>query len=147
MTTKPVSGGRIKAANAPTPYLVSAQASGGLTVTTTTPADIPGATITITTANPNASVMVTGVFDTAVVTGGASVASGTCVVDGATQNGIAPLQLVTVGLRASVPQVWNVTLPTAGNHTIKLQGALSAAAGQATYQTTHTTITALVLDW
>lgn len=148
MTTTPAAGATIKAAHTPAPYLRSAAASAPVTVSGTTPSDIPGATVTITTANPNASVMVTGVFDAQCVTSsGVAVALGTCVVDGSTQTGEATHDQVAVGNRGCVSQVWNVSLPTAGSHTIKLQGVLSGAAGSTTFNATHTTITLMVLDW
>lgn len=145
MTSTPVAGARIKAANTPDPYIVSAACSSTLSISSATAADIIGATITITTQQPNASVMVTGIFDITVSsTGGTGI--GTCVVDGATQSGQAPKGLVTSGDRNTVSQMWNVALATAGSHTIKLQGA-GTGAGTAQFNTTHTTITALVLDW
>lgn len=147
MTSTPTAGGRIYAVHTPKPTLLSAACTLGLTQTTTTPADIPGCSITLTTANPNASVLVIGVFDISVVTGAAAVAVGNCVVDGSAQNGEATQQLVTTGLRQTVSQVWNVVLATATSHTIKLQGALTANAGSATYNSTHTTLTLTVYDW
>lgn len=147
MTSKPASGGRIKAANTPAPYLLSAPCTSALTSSSTTLTDIPGCTVTFTTANPNASVLVTGIFDIDVATSGGSVALGYCVVDGAVQNGQATQQLATTATRNTCAQVWNVSLPTAGTHTIKLQGALSVAVGSAVYETTHTNLNLLVLDW
>jgi hypothetical protein len=134
------------AATTPAPYLVSAAASSGLTIGSATAADIPGATITITTAQPNAVVQVSGVFDILTVTAGNIAAVGTCVVDGATQAGQAIFVIITSNSRATVAQNWNVALAAAGSHTIKFQGATSPGVS-ATFNATHTTLTALVLDW
>lgn len=147
MTTKPNSGSRIKAANTPAPYQLSAACSSPVTVSGTTPADITGCTITFTTANANASVLIIGVFDTLVATTGAPVATGNCVVDGSAQPGQATHDQNTLNKRDTVSQVWNVALPAAGSHTIKLQGALSGAGGSTTFNATHTTLTLLVMDW
>lgn len=144
-SSTPLAGGRIKAANTPAPYVVSAACSGNLTTSSATPADIAGATVTFTTAQANASVMVIGVFDmTTSSTGGNGV--GTCVLDGSTQSGQAVHGLVTTSDRDTVSQVWNVTLSSAGTHTIKLQGSATAS-GTVVFSNTHTTITVLVLDW
>lgn len=145
MTDTPTAGQRIKAATTPAPYIVSAAATGNLTTSSATAADIPGATVTIITAQPNASVQVTGIFDvTTTATGGNAV--GTCVVDGTTQAGQAIHANITNSDRQTVSQVWTVPLATAGSHTIKLQGAVTTA-GTDQFSLTHTTINLLVLDW
>lgn len=146
MTTTPLAGARIKAVNTPAPSVVSAAASGTLSATTTTAADITGATVTFTTVNANAVALVIGVFDVNTTATG-STAVGTCVADGATQNSEAIHALTTLNSRETVSQAWNVALASAGSHTIKLQGALSTASGTASFGATHTTITVLVLDW
>lgn len=146
MTSTPLAGSRIKAANTPDPYILSAPATSSTAISGTPATDLTGATITFTTAQPNASVLVTGVFDAQTTATGA-VGVGTCVVDGATQSGQATWGLTTLNARGTVTQVWNVTLATAGSHTIKLQGALSSASGTVTYGTTHTNINLLVMDW
>jgi hypothetical protein len=145
MTDTPTAGARIKAATTPAPYVVSAAASAPLT-TAAGPFDLVGATITITTANANAVVMVCGVFDILTASAANIAALGTCVVDGAVQPGQAIHVVVTAQARETVAQNWNVSLPTAGNHTIKFQGAC-VGGGSATFNMTHTTLTALVLDW
>lgn len=145
MTTKPVAGGQIRGANTPAPYVVSAAASGNLTTGSSTPADIPGATITITTVQNNASVLVNGVFDIMTATAANVAAIGTCLVDGAVQTAEAIRIIVTAQTRETVAQNWPISLPTPGSHTIKFQGACGG--GSATFNQTHTTLTALVLDW
>jgi hypothetical protein len=148
VTSKPAAGSRIKAANAPAPYLLSAACSAPVTVTGTAMTDIPGCSITFSTVNANASVLVTGVFDAQAVTmSGAAVATGNCAVDGTLQPGQATHDEIAVGDRGTVSQVWNVTLAAAGSHLIKLQGALSGASGSTQFNATHTTLTLLVLDW
>lgn len=145
MTDTPVAGGKIKAATTPAPYVVSAACSVNLPTASATAADIVGATVTVTTAQPNAVAMVTGIFDMVCTsTGGNGV--GTCVVNGATQTRQAIHDLATAAARGSVAQVWTVPMATPGSYTIKLQG-LSSAGGGVTFNSTHTALTALVLDW
>lgn len=144
-SSTPLAGARIKAANTPAPYVVSAACSGNLSTSSATAADIAGATVTFSTAQANATAMVIGVFDvTTSSTGGNGV--GTCVVDGSTQSGQAIHALATLNDRDTVSQVWPVTLSAAGSHTIKLQGAATST-GTALFGNTHSTITVLVLDW
>lgn len=148
MTTKPVAGARIRAVNTPAPYLASAACSSPVTVSSATATDITGASISVTSVNNSASVLVIGVFDIQVVTSsGVAVALGSLVVDGSTQSGQAIHDQVAVGNRGTVTQVWNVILAAPGAHTIKLQAALSGAAGSSTFNATHTTISASVYDW
>lgn len=145
MTDTPTAGGRIKAATTPAPYVVSAAASSSLTTGSSTPADIPGATVSITTAQPNAVVLVMGVFDITAASAAAVAAIGTCLLDGALQAGEAHHVINTASSRETVAQNWNVAIPTAGPHTIKFQGACGG--GSAVFNSAHTTLTALVLDW
>jgi hypothetical protein len=144
-STTPAAGARIKAANTPAPYVVSAACSSNLSTSSSTAADLVGATVTFTTAQANATAMVIGVFDvTTSSTGGNGV--GTCVVDSSTQSGQAIHALATSNDRDTVSQTWNITLSSAGSHTIKLQGAATST-GTALFGNTHSTITVLVLDW
>lgn len=144
-SSTPVAGARVKAANVPAPYVVAAACSSNLATASATPADVVGASVTITTAQTNTSVTVIGVFDmTTTSTGGNGI--GTCVVDGSTQSGEAIHALATLNDRDTVMQVWSVTLSTAGSHTIKLQGSATST-GTVTISSTHTTITATVYDW
>jgi len=148
VTSSPNAGQRLKAANAAFPKLFSAAASAPVTVSTATATDISDASITITTANAGAQVLVIGVFDIQVVTtSGVAVALGSCAVNGSAQLGNATHDLTTVGNRGTVTQAWVITSGAAGSYTIKLQAQLSGASGSATFNGTHTTITATVYDW
>lgn len=140
-------GDRIVASGLKHPFYTSAAASASLTMTTTTVTDITGATVTFNTVQAAATVIVWGVFDTSVNTSGASLATGTCYIDGTAQTAAAIFQLITAGLRATITQVWTATLSGSGSHTIKLRGNLNAAAGSATFNQTHTTITVQVNDF
>jgi hypothetical protein len=146
MTSTPLAGSRIKAANTPDPYMQQAPSTGGITVSGTAPTTVPGCSITITTAQANASVMVIGVFDMNTVTTG-NTAVGQCQIDGTTQAGEAIHALTTVNARETVSQVWVATLATAGSHTIALYGALAAAGGSCSISSPHTTLTVTVYDW
>lgn len=140
-------GDRIVASGLKHSFWVAAAASANLTMTTTTVTDITGATVTFNTVQSAATVTVWGVFDTSVNTSGASLASGSCWVDGVSQTPQAIFQLITSGLRATITQVWTATLSGSGSHTIKLRGNLNSAAGSASFNQTHTTITVQVNDF
>lgn len=140
-------GDRITASGLKHPFAVAAAASASLTVTTTTVTDITGASVTFNTVQSAANVVIWGVFDTSVVSTGASLASGSCTVDGVAQTAQALTQLITSGIRGTVAQIWTATLSGSGSHTIKLRGNLNAAAGSATFNQTHTTITVQVYDF
>lgn len=143
-STTPTAGSRIQAAHTPAPGVYAAACTSNLATSSSTAADVVGASVSLTTVQANAVAVVIGVFDmTTTSTGGAGV--GTLVVDGATQSGEAIHGLVTSADRDTVVQVWRVTLAP-GAHTLKLQGA-STGAGTVTISNTHTTITATVYDW
>ena len=143
----PTAGSKIRASGVPLPYLLSAAASSSLVQSTTAENPIPGATLTFTTVHANANVQVTGIFDVTTTTAGTGTATGHCQVDGADQANQAIWFLVTASARATIAQSWSVTLAAAGSHTIKLLGMLNAASGVCTFSPTHTTISALVLDY
>lgn len=141
----PAPGSRIYAAHTPAPYVVSAVCSLNLSTASATPADVVGASVTITTTQANASVLVIGVFDmTTTSTGGNGI--GTCALDGVTQSGEAIHALATLNDRDTVMQQWLLTISTPGSHTIKLQGSATST-GTVTISATHTTISATVYDW
>lgn len=143
-STTPTAGARIYAAHTPAPSVLAAACTSNLSTSSSTAADVVGASIPVTTVQLNAVAVVIGVFDmTTTSTGGAGV--GTLVVDGVTQSGEAIHSLVTTAARETVAQVWTVTLAP-GSHTLKLQGA-SSGAGTVAIGNTHTTITATVYDW
>lgn len=116
----------------PVPYM--AQADATLTRTDTTYADISGASITFTTLTDFAIYVVDAEFDCAVGTSSASTdMNGRIVVDGVAEAGLAKHQMDNLD-RDSVYTTARGSLATPGSHTIKLQGALSAAAGSGTFQ-------------
>jgi hypothetical protein len=116
------------------PVTYFAQCDATLTRTDTTYADISGATITFNTATNNAKVVVDAEFDCAVGTLSTTTdMNGRIVIDGAAEPGLAKHQM-DVTDRDSVYTTTLATIATAGSHTIKLQGALSAAAGSGTFQ-------------
>lgn len=117
----------------PTAY--EATASASLTRTTTTYADITGATVTFDTEAANAKAVVDAEFDCAVGTTSTTTdMNGRIMVDGVAGNALAKHQMDNLD-RDSVYTTETFTLAAAGSHTIKLQGALSAAAGSGTFQT------------
>jgi hypothetical protein len=112
-----------------------------LTRTTATYADVSGCEITFDTETDGATVVMTGVFDAAVGTASAGTdMNGQTVLDGVAEPVLAKHQMDTLD-RDSVTSVNRNTISTAGSHTVKLQGALSAAAGSGTFQLfTHLTV-------
>ena len=123
----------------------SAASTAKVNVTATAPVDITGATVAVTTTRPNALVFVTAVFDMSTdVTGNTFL--GSLVVDGAAQVAKATLRLATLNLRLTVAQSWVLTLAAAGPHTLKLQGALDAAAGTAGVNFPSTTISYILQE-
>lgn len=140
-------GDRIVASGLKHPFVVSAAASGNLTVTTATVTDIPGATVTFNTVQSSSTVVVWGVFDTYVSATAASFAQGYCTIDGVQQTASSIQQLITAGLRQTVAQIWTATLSGAGSHTIKLRGNNPGAIGTGVFNQTNTTITVQVYDF
>lgn len=147
MTTTFTAGQRILAANMPAPYTQGAASSGDVTINSTTLTDLTGASITITTRTAAATALVIGTFDMQVATTGTAIATGHCIVDGTDQTAQATGSLTTTGQRTTVAQTWTVTLSGATNHTIKLQGLLSAASGSMNFRGTHTKLSIVVFDF
>lgn len=119
---------------------ISVAATGSL-VTTVTLTDIPGASVTITTPEANAKVMVWGVFDV----GTSGVTTGDVFVGYLTVDGVLipdPQAIYTVPSgRATITQIWQVILASAGLHTLKLQANKTANnAGSFMVSSLHTTI-------
>lgn len=123
-----------------------AAASGSVNFTTTTEADLTGATVTFTTTHANAVCQVIGIFDMQVITAGSGVGLGMLTVDGTDQSGQAIFAMTTSGTRATLAQTWQPTLASAGSHTLKLRGNLSAAAGSLTFNSSHTRIAVTCYD-
>ncbi|MFD3352730.1 hypothetical protein [Streptomyces fradiae] len=116
----------------PVPYL--ARASASLTRVDATYADIPGASVPITTTAANAVYVVEAVFDCAVGTAsGTTRMLGRIVTDGVAEDSFAIHEMDQAD-RDTVATMARGTFAAAGAHTIKLQGALSAAAGSGTFQ-------------
>ncbi|MFC4609716.1 hypothetical protein ACFO9E_18125 [Streptomyces maoxianensis] len=117
----------------PVPYHEIADAL--LTKTTTTYEDISGCSVTFDTTTDFAIYVVEAGFDCAVGTSSAGTdMNGRIVVDGIAEPGLAKHQMDNLD-RDTVFTSARGTLATPGSHTIKLQGALSAAAGSGTFQT------------
>lgn len=108
------------------PVDYDAAATSALAVGNSTYADIPGCSITLTTGAANATYKAWAVLDcsvTAVSTTALMV--GRHVVDGVVDTGIAVYAMDTLD-RATIAMMWRGTLASAGSHTLKLQGALTA---------------------
>jgi hypothetical protein len=109
------------------PVDYEADATDLLLMSNTTAADIPGATVTVTTVADNAAYKVVGVFDAEVlVTSTTGLMVGKLVVDGTGASGTAVYGMDTAD-RATIVMTWTGTLGAAGDHTLKLQGNLSAS--------------------
>lgn len=111
----------------PTSLPVRTSATSALTLGTSY-ADIVGATTTFT-PNTAEKVVITGIFDINYTVAGAADALGQLLVDGVAETPVARLNVAaTVTGRATIMQQWVVSLTAAASHTLKLQGAKSAAA-------------------
>lgn len=109
--------------------------TSALTRTDTTYADITGATVTFTTEAVNAEYNVVATYDCAVGTSSASTRMlGRIMTDGVAESVFGIHEMDNLD-RDSVVCTTKGTLTTSGSHTIKLQGALSAAVGSGTFQT------------
>ncbi len=124
-----LSGERITATriNRLQPKVYSAACSAALTATTSTYADITGASVTLTTDTDNAVYMATAVFDMNVLATSTTILMvGRMQIDGVTDSGIAVYAMDAL-TRATVTMQWHGTISSAGSHTFKLQGALTNA--------------------
>ncbi|MEO3923017.1 hypothetical protein ABGB07_03925 [Micromonosporaceae bacterium B7E4] len=129
------------------PVTYEAAASSSLDITdSTTISDITGASVTLTTAAANAIAIVDGTFDCNVITTNASTLMlGRLNVDGSDQTAQATYAMDTA-LRGTVTQTWRVTLASAGSHTLKLRGSLSAASGRGVFTFQNTKIQIMILE-
>jgi hypothetical protein len=133
-------GSRVTAANLNnnTWHTLEARSSGDETVTTVL-TDVNGATLTITTPVANTVVTVTSYWDIA-TTGGTDTFIGTLYVDGILHgNGEAHLEGAG-SERETVAQGWEVTLGSAGSHTLKLRRQKTTNTDTMTLFGTHTKI-------
>lgn len=105
-------------------------------VLTTTATDLPGATVSFTTVEPNTQIKITGVFDMD-QGGGTDIGIGSCVVDGVTQSGASNF----FGGRSCNSQTWVANIVSAGAHTAKLQVSKAGATGLMTCYSLHSGIT------
>ncbi|MEU1775336.1 hypothetical protein ABZ501_20270 [Streptomyces sp. NPDC019922] len=110
----------------PRPYDVTA--SGNLALGTAE-ADVPGASITLTTLAANAVYVATGTFSFDITTATTAFASGALDVDGTAPSGQARWSGEVGTDFGPAVQQWSGTLPAVGNHTFKLRGSMSAGTG------------------
>ncbi|MFI1942065.1 hypothetical protein ACH44C_33645 [Streptomyces purpureus] len=92
-----------------------------------TNADIPGATVTVTTETANATYKALAVFDLRATIASTGTALGRMSLDGVPQNPLATYNTPAASGRATVVQVYQGTLPTVGSHTLKLVATLAAS--------------------
>ncbi|OKK06412.1 hypothetical protein AMK26_10320 [Streptomyces sp. CB03234] len=110
------------------PRIYEGAATSALAVSTTTYADIVGATVTFTTTAANAKFKADAVFDASVgTTSATNLMVGRLVVDGTPDSGGLAVYAMDVQDRATIAQEWTGTLAAAGTHTLKLQGACTAS--------------------
>jgi hypothetical protein len=121
------------------------QLSAPVNSTTTAETDLCSATFT--TTKTGAICLVWGTFDMQVVTSGTGAGLGFVNVDGSDVGTQTIYEMVTTSSRATLTQSIMTTLGTAGSHTVKLRGGLSASSGQMTFNATHTHLVYLVLDF
>ncbi|AWL39661.1 MULTISPECIES: hypothetical protein [unclassified Streptomyces] len=110
-----------------------------------TNADVPGATITLTTETANAVYVVDAWFDYRVTsTSGTALGSGNVAVDGAIQGEYAVFRDSHAGSGASftdsVGHTYRGTIPTPGTHTLKLVASPSAGQQVNVYSSITVTI-------
>lgn len=133
-----VSAGRL---NRMQPVSRTVRATAPLVLSATaTETDIPGCEIAYTTETDGATWSVIAVFDCVVTTTNTStLMEGRLTVDGVLQLGRATHGMDTAD-RDSVAQFWDGTFATAGVHTLKLRGALTAAVGAGSFQAANTVL-------
>lgn len=110
------------------PIIYEGAATSALAVSTTTYADITGATVTFDTAAANAKFKAEAIFDASVTTVSATnLMVGRLVVDGTPDSGGLAVHAMDNQDRDTIGQMWTGTLAAAGSHTLKLQGACTAS--------------------
>lgn len=110
----------------PVPY--EATGSSNLALTTTE-ADVPGASITLSTGTANARYVVTGTFSFDITSANTALAEGILHVDGAQASGNARWSGEVTTDFGSATQQWSGTLASAGSHTLKLRSVMSSGTG------------------
>lgn len=125
--------------------LVQANASAPLTLATGFN-DVVGASVTFTTVNPNALILILGNGAFTITTGTATgIAIIQALVDGAIlgSNGLFPAAAVGRGTTTTI-EVDTIAAP--GSHTVKLQARKNLAGAVGTADATNTKVVVLVLD-
>lgn len=118
---------------------VEARSSGDETVTTSV-TDVNGATVTINTPVDNTVVKVDSIWDLA-TSGGTDTFLGTLYVDGVLQANVGEAHFEGAGAeRYTVAQSWNITIATAGSHTLKLRRQKTSNSDVLTLYSIHTKI-------
>lgn len=113
------------------PRRFSGAATSGLTLSTTL-TDVPGATVTFSTINANATARVWTKFDWDLTGTGTGFANGYLVADSVPQLAV-NLVAQSVETRATSGQVYDITLAAAGSHTLKLAGNKDVGSGTVTF--------------
>jgi hypothetical protein len=124
------------------PVTYQATASSDLAGAATN-ADVPGATITLTTTAANAVYVAVGVFDYDLQGTTTVIGTGMLAVDGTNQTAQALFQQGISTDRMTASQVWRGTLAAAGSHTLKLRGTLPSGMEM---NATHTTLTVTIYE-
>lgn len=128
--------------------IVTAAASANLTLGTS-PADITGASVSVTTQGISAIGVAIGTISFGISVGSAGTyLNGNVLVDGVSQSGNGSILCPADSTCAfhTITRAWSFALSTPGAHTIKLQAQKSAAGPTATAQLQHTGLTVIVLD-
>lgn len=135
-TGEPIDAARL---NRIQPVLYDVAATGPLNLGTAL-ADVPGASIPLTTATAGALFEAIATFDMNISTAGTAgqLAEGHLDVDGVDQTRRALKNMAVVD-RITVTQTWSGILSAAGNHTFKLRG-IKGSSGAASIIQIHTAL-------
>jgi hypothetical protein len=111
---------------------IEANASDDLTLTGTH-VEVPGTLLNFTTAYPNASLQITGVFDMDFDnTSGQASQNLVGVVDlDGIEKGRKAVVSALANIRVTASQSWSIDIPSAGSHTVRLRAYTSTSAGTA----------------
>lgn len=112
------------------PTRLNAVATGDLPIGTAD-GDIPGATLTFTTASANALARVRGDFDFRLTALGTGYCYGSLYVDGVRQTKQALYSTGAIETREPGSMGWDITLASTGSHTLKLSGHKDINSGTA----------------
>lgn len=94
-----------------------------------TEADVPGASITLTTLTNGAIYVAQAVFQFDITTATTNFATGACYLDGVALSGQARWAGANATDFATGMQIWKGPVGTAGSHTFKLRGSMSSGTG------------------